>query len=150
MRRYFEDFSIGETWTSRAVTLTENDITRYAREYDPQPMHADPEKAAAGRFGTVIASGWQIAALSMRLFVEAGGYGETPMVGLGIDELRWRRPVRPGDTLRVTREVIGTEPHKKRPEYGIVRTKVTVSNQNDEAVMTLVSLGQVPCRPGET
>lgn len=150
MRRYFEDFSIGETWTSRPVTLTEDDITRYAREYDPQTIHTDPAKAAAGRFGTVIASGWQIAALSMRLFVEAGGYGKTPMVGLGIDELRWRKPVRPGDTLCVTREVIGTERHKTRPEYGVVRTKVTVSNQNKEAVMTLVSLGQVPCRPSET
>lgn len=146
-RRYFEDFAIGETWTSKSVILTEDDIVRYAREHDPQPIHTDPEKAAAGRFGTVIASGWQIAALSMRVFVEAGGYGETPMVGLGIDELRWRRPVRPGDTLRVTRKVIGTEIHKTRPEFGIVRTQVRVLNQTDETVMSLISLGQVPCRP---
>jgi acyl dehydratase len=149
VRRYFEDFTIGETWTSKPLTLTEHHIVRYAREYDPQPIHTDPEKAAGGRFGTVIASGWQIAALSMRLFVEAGGYGETPMVGLGIDELRWRRPVRPGDTLRVTREVVATDRHNTRPEFGIVRTKVTVSNQEGEAVMTLISLGQVPCRSAE-
>ncbi len=147
MRRYFEDFSIDETWVSKTVTLSEDEIIRYARENDPQPIHTDPEKAAAGRFGTVIASGWQIAALSMRLFVEAGGYGETPMVGLGIDELRWRRPVRPGDTLQVTREVVAKERHKTRPEYGIIRTKVTVTNQDGEAVMTLVTLGQVPARP---
>lgn len=149
MRRHFEDFTIGETWKSGTVTLSEDDIIRYARENDPQPIHTDPEKAAAGRFGTVIASGWQIAALSMRLFVEAGGYGETPMVGMGIDELRWRRPVRPGDRLQVTREVIATKRHKTRPEYGIVRTKVTVTNQESEAVMTLVSLGQVPTRSAE-
>ena len=149
MRRYFEDFTIGETWESRTVELSEDDIIRYARENDPQPMHTDPEAAAAGRFGGVIASGWQIAALSMRLFVEAGGYGKTPMVGMGIAELRWRRPVRPGDRLKVTREVVSTELHKTRPEYGIVRTKVTVSNQDDEAVMTLISLGQVPTRPAD-
>ena len=147
MRRYFEDFSIGETWVSNTVTLSEDEIIRYARENDPQPIHTDPEKAAAGRFGTVIASGWQIAALSMRLFVEAGGYGETPMVGLGIDKLRWRRPVRPGDTLQVTREVVATERHKTRPEYGIIHTKVTVANQDGEVVMTLIALGQVPARP---
>ena len=129
MRRYFEDFSVGEAWTSKSVVMTEEDIIRYAREYDPQPIHTDPQKAAEGRFGSVIASGWQIAALSMRLFVESGGYGETPMVGLGIDELRWRRPV--------------------KPEFGIIRTQVTVINQNDETVMSLISLGQVPSRPAE-
>ncbi len=149
MRRYFEDFSIGETWTSKDVSLSQDDIIRYARENDPQPIHIDPEAAAAGRFGTVIASGWQVAALSMRLFVEAGGYGETPMVGLGIDELRWRRPVRPGDTLRVTREVVATERHRTRPEFGIIRTRVTMTNQDGEAVMTLFTLGQVPARPAD-
>jgi len=147
MRRYFEDFSLGEMWTSKPVTLTEEDIITYAKYYDPQPIHTDPEKAAAGRFGSVIASGWQIAALSMKLFVESGGYGETPMVGLGIDTLRWRRPVRPGDTLQVTREVVELDRHKTRPEFGIVKTQVTMTNQDGETVMTLMSLGQVPCRP---
>ncbi|MCJ8140056.1 MaoC family dehydratase [Falsirhodobacter halotolerans] len=147
VRRFFEDFTIGETWESREIELSQDDIIRYARENDPQPMHTDPEAASAGRFGGVIASGWQIAALSMRVFVEAGGYGKTPMVGMGIDELRWRRPVRPGDRLKVTREVISTEPHQKRPEFGVVRTKVTVTNQDNDVVMTLISLGQVPVRP---
>jgi acyl dehydratase len=112
-------------------------------------MHTDPEKAAAGRFGTVIASGWQIAALSMRLFIEGGGYGDTPVVGLGIDELRWRKPVRPGDVLEVTREVISAERSKSRPEFGIIRTSVTVTNQNGETVMTMIGAGQVPAQdPG--
>ena len=147
MRRYFEDFAVGEIWTSRTITLSEDEIIRYARDYDPQPMHVDPEKAAEGRFGGIIASGWQIAALSMRLFVEAGGYGETPMVGLGIEQLRWRRPVRPGDRLTTTRTVIATEPHQRRPEFGVIKTEVTVTNQDGEAVMTMIALGQVPCRP---
>ncbi len=147
MPRYLEDFEIGETWTSRPFEMTEDNIVTYARQYDPQPMHIDPEQAAKGRFGTVIASGWQIAALSMRLFLESGGYGDTPMVGLGIDELRWRKPVRPGDVLTVTREVVGVERSKTRPDFGRISTRVTVSNQDGDAVMTLLTLGQVPCRP---
>ena len=146
MPRFLEDIEIGETWVSRIYEMSEDEIISYAKQNDPQPMHIDPDYAATGRFGTVIASGWQIAALSMRLFVEGGGYGDTPIVGLGIDELRWRKPVRPGDVLKVTREVISAERSQKRPEFGHIRTKVTVSNQNDEAVMTLVTLAQIPAR----
>lgn len=147
MRRYFEDFTLGETWKSPPVEMTQEDIVTYASRYDPQPMHTDPEKAAAGRFGSVIASGWQIAALSMQLFIESGGYGETPVVGLGIDELRWRRPVRPGDTLQAIREVVELQRHKTKAEFGIIRTQVSMVNQDGELVMSLISLGQVPCRP---
>nr|WP_246573296.1 MaoC family dehydratase [Chelatococcus asaccharovorans] len=147
VRRYFEDFAIGETWASEPFTLSQDAIIGYARDYDPQPIHIDPEKAADGPFGSVIASGWQIAALSMRVFVEAGGYGETPVVGMGIDELRWRRPVRPGDRLRVVRTVVETDRSKTRPGFGVVRTQVSVTNQDDEVVMTMVSLGRVPRRP---
>lgn len=149
MRRYFEDFVIGERWVSEPMTLSEKAIIAFAREYDPQPIHTDPEIAAAGRFGSLIASGWQVAAITMRLFVQAGGYGETPMVGLGIDSLRWRRPVLPGDTLTVTRTVAETKAHKTRPEFGIVRTNISVTNQRDELVMSMVSVGQVPTRPAE-
>lgn len=149
MPRYLEDFEIGETWVSKTVEMVQEDMIAYALQNDPQPMHTDPEKAADSRFGTIIASGWMIAALSMRLFIQGGGYGDTPVVGLGIDELRWRKPVRPGDVLKVTREVISAERSKSRPEYGVIRTQVSVSNQKDETVMTLVSLGQVPARPAE-
>ena len=147
MRRYFEDFQIGETWQSKTVTLSQTDMIDYAKVYDPQPIHTDPDAASDGPFGTVIASGWQIAALSMRLFVESGGYGETPVVGMGIEHLRWRRPVRPDDRLHVTREIIATERSETKPDRGMIKTKVSVTNQNDEVVMTLVSLGQVPARP---
>lgn len=147
MQRYLEDFTLGETWTSREVVLSEEDIIRYARENDPQPIHTDPVAAAQGRFGTVIASGWQLAALSMRLFIEAGGYGDTPVIGLGIEDLRWRRPVRPGDRLQVSREVVGVEHSATRPGFGVIRTGVTMRNQKAEVVMTLTTLGQVPARP---
>ncbi len=145
--RFFEDFVIGERWTSDPVTLSEADIVAFAKANDPQPMHTDPAAAAQGRFGGLIASGWQVAALSMRLFIEAGGYGETPVVGMGIDELRWRKPVRPGDRLHVVREIVDL--CAGRPGCGIIRTKVSVINQGDEAVMTLLSMGQVPTRSAQ-
>lgn len=145
--RYLEDIAVGETWTSPEVVLSEAEIVAFARANDPQPMHTDPAAAAQGRFGGLIASGWQVAALSMRLFVQSGGYGDTPVVGLGVDELRWKRPVRPGDRLHVVREVIEARPTASRPGYGIIRTLVTVVNQDGEAVMSMVSVGQVPARP---
>ena len=86
--RYFEDFQVGEIWQSAPTPLSAEEIIAYARVNDPQPMHTDPEAAKVGPFGGLIASGFQIAALSMRVFVQAGGYGATPVVGVGIDELR--------------------------------------------------------------
>jgi Acyl dehydratase len=143
--RYFEDFAVGEVWTSREIELTEADIIAFARDNDPQPMHTDPVAAAAGRFGGLIASGWQVAALSMRLFIEAGAYGDTPVVGMGVDELRWKKPVRPGDRLHVLREIVDVR--AGRPGYGVIRTRVSVINQDGDVVMTLISMGQVPVRP---
>lgn len=144
--RLFEDFEVGETWTSREELMTKESIIAFGKANDPQPIHIDPEAAAEGRFGTIIASGWQIAALSLRLFVESGGYGKTPNVGLGVDELRWVQVVRPGDTLHVVRELLEKRRSKSRPDRGILRTKVSVRNQDGKDVMTLVSMGQVPAR----
>lgn len=146
MTRLFEDFEVGETWTSREEEFTEQSIIAFGKANDPQPIHTDPEAAAEGRFGTIIASGWQVAALSLRLFVEYGGYGKTPNVGLGVDELRWVEVVRPGDKLHVVRELLEKRRSKSRPDRGILRTKVSVRNQHGRDVMTLVSLGQVPAR----
>ena len=142
--RFFEDFTVGESWTSEPVVISEAEIIAFAKANDPQPMHTDPVAAAQGRFGGLIASGWQVAALSMRLFIEAGGFGDTPVVGMGVDELRWKKPVRPGDRLHVVREIIETRPGK--PGYGVFRTKVSVINQDGDTVMTMVSMGQVPTR----
>lgn len=144
--RLFEDFEVGEIWTSREEEITAEAIIAFAELNDPQLIHTDPEAAAAGRFGTIIASGWQVAALSLRLFVESGGYGKTPNVGLGVDELRWLAVVRPGDKLHVVRELLEKRRSKSRPDRGILRTKITVRNQKGEDVMTMISLGQVPAR----
>lgn len=146
MARYLEDFREGEVWRSGSIVISEDEIVAYAKVNDPQPIHVDPAAAEGGPFGGIIASGWQIAALSMRLFVEAGGYGDTPIVGLGIDELRWRQVVRPGDSLRCTRELVEVRRSASKPDRGVIRTRVTVLNQRDEAVMTYYALGQVRAR----
>lgn len=147
-RRYFEDFKVGETWESAPTPVSAEEIITFGSNFDPQPMHTDAAKAADGAFQGLVASGWHIAALSMKVFVQAGGYGETPVVGLGIDELRWRAPVRAGDVLTVHREVAELRRSDSNPKHGIVRTRVTVRNQDGTVVMTLVTAGRVPTREG--
>ncbi len=122
-------------------------MVAYGLANDPQPMHTDPELAKNGPFGGLIASGWQIAALSMRVFVQSGGYGKTPVIGMGIDQLRWRKPVRPGDVLTVEREVVEILRSESQPDRGTIQTQVSVRNQAGEIVMTLLTLGRVPARP---
>lgn len=146
--RLFDDFQIGDLWQSPPVVVTADEIVAYAREFDPQPMHTDPVRAAAGPFKALIASGWHIASISMREFHRAGGYGTTPTVGLGIDELRWQRPVRAGDTITVSREVVELRRSASSPGHGIVRTRVTVRNQAGETAMSFLSSARVPCREG--
>ena len=144
--RYLEDFRVGERWQSRPVSLSEDEILAFGRANDPQPMHVDPAHGAAGPFGSIIASGWQVAILSMRVFIEAGGYGDTPMLGMGIDELRWLKPVRPGDVLTVEREVVEVRRSESRPDRGTVRTRVVVRNEAGEPVLSLYSIGRIPAR----
>lgn len=144
--RHFEDFQLGETWTSPPTRITAEEILAFGRAYDPQPMHVDPEAARQGPFGSLTASGWMIASISMRVFVESGGYGKTPLVGLGIDELRWQRPVRPGDVLVFTREVAELRRSASSPGHGIVRTRVTARNQDHETVMSLITAARIAAR----
>jgi len=145
--RYLEDFQVGERWQSRPVSLSEDEIIAFGRANDPQPMHTDLEHGAASPFGSIIASGWQVALLSMRVFIDAGGYGKTPMLGMGIDELRWLKPVRPGDVLTVEREVVEVKRSESRPDRGTVRTRVIVRNEAGEPVLSLYSIGRIPARP---
>jgi acyl dehydratase len=144
--RYFDDIQPGDTWSSEPVAITAEEIIDFGSKYDPQPMHTDPERATRGPFGALIASGWHIAAVSMRVFVQSGGYGKTPVVGLGIDELRWQQPVKAGDVLTFTREVIEARRSASSPSHGIVRTKVTARNQRGETVMSLLTAARVATR----
>lgn len=147
--RFFEDFTVGETWRSPAFPVSAEEIIAFAREFDPQPMHTDPAAAERSPFQGLVASGWHIASMAMRAFVQSGGYGATPMVGLGIDELRWQAPVRPGDVLTVERQVFELRRSASSPAHGIVRTRVTVRKQDGQVAMSLVSAGRVPTRAGQ-
>src|SRR6185369_1160865 len=114
--RYFEDYPPGAVFEGGGIAVSEAEIVEFARKYDPQAMHTDPEAAAGGYFGGLIASGWHTAAVMMRLFVEHFLSPASSIASPGIDEVRWLRPVRPGDVLNLRVTVIATERSRSRPE----------------------------------
>ncbi len=144
--KYLEDVSVGDILAGPPIEVTEAEVVAFGRAYDPQPFHTDAVAARDGAFGGLIASGWHVAALVMRQLVEMRPYGATPMLGMGIDELRWLHPVRPGDRLEVRREVVAVTRSRSKPDRGLVRTAVTVTNQDAVTVMTMIGVGQMPAR----
>lgn len=146
--RYLEDFEIGQVFDGRnRVRVDAADIVRFAAEYDPQSFHLDEAAARRSVFDGLAASGWHTAALTMRLLVDgdldiAGG-----LIGLGFEELRWPRPVRPGDELRVRSEVLEKRESKSRPGQGLLKMRNATLNQRDEPVQVSVGTLIVPCRP---
>jgi acyl dehydratase len=130
------------------VTVTEQQILEFSRKFDPQPMHADPQAAAAGPFKGLIASGWHTGALVMRLVVDANPLGDLPLLGLGVDGIEWPQPVRPGDTLQVEMEVMSIRPSKSDPTHGIVKIKSTARNQHGEVVYVVTPNCWVSRRTG--
>jgi acyl dehydratase len=147
MNRYLEDLAPGDKFHTAAVTVTEVDIIEFASRFDPQPMHTDPIASARGPFGGLIASGWHTAALVMGMTAAARPFGEVPVLGLGVEELRWPQPVRPGDTLRVTLEVESVRPSGSNPGYGIVGFRSSTFNQRGELVFLVRPNCWVPRRP---
>jgi acyl dehydratase len=141
---YLNDLEIGQCWSGGPITMGEADIIRFAEEFDPQPMHVDKEAAAAGRFGGLIASGWHVASRVMRDFVDKAPFGDTPMLGLKVDDLQWRHPVRPGDVLSITREVVDISASRSKPDRGVLTMRMTVTNQEGAIVMTFLNLIQMP------
>ena len=145
--RYLDDFAVGQTFGSGRLVVEEARIKTFAAEFDPQPFHIDAEAARQSLFGGLAASGWHTAALTMRLLVESEMKPIGGIIGAGCDELRWPRPVRPGDELRVESEVLEVRPSKSRPEQGIIKVRTTTLNQNGEAVQIFVGNLVVPRRP---
>lgn len=143
---YLDDLSVGQSWQGGPIEMREDDILRFAREYDPQPMHMDPDAAQQGRFAGLIASGWHVASLVMRDFVDRAPLGDTPLLGLKVDELHWRAPVRPGDVLSVKREIMAVTPSQSKPDRGTILMLMTVSNQDNAVVMSFLNLIQIPTR----
>lgn len=146
-RRYLEDLKVGEKWTSEKMTIDADDIIEFGRKFDPQPFHTDAEAAKASPFGGLVASGWHLAAVAMKLCVRARLFGETPIVGLGADELRWLLPVRPGDIVYVERELVEITTIPDKPKRGIAKGRIDLRNQRDELVMRLYGLTSIPRRP---
>ena len=135
--RYFEDFTVGEIVELGSVQISPTEIIAFAEQFDPQPLHVDPARAEESVFGGLIASGWHTAGLYMRLFAE-GVLNRVPSFGSpGIDQLRWLRPVRPGDTLRARFTVLEARPSRSRPDRGIVRSRGEMINQHGEVAMSL-------------
>ena len=146
MVEWFDDLKVGMRFKGEAVTVSKDDITRFAREYDPQPFHLDEEAAKKTVFRGLAASGWHTAAIAMRLATECRPFGRHPLLGAGVDDLRWLKPVRPGDTLRLEGEVIELLPSRSKPQ-GVARVRWTLYDQHGEAVYTFIPIAIVPTRP---
>jgi acyl dehydratase len=146
MIEWFDDLAVGMRFKSGEVTVTESDIKRFATEFDPQPMHLDDTAARQTIFKGLAASGWHTAAIAMNLAVQIRPFGPHPLVGLGVDELRWMAPVRAGDILHLEGEVMSLTPSRTKPQ-GIALVKWTAYNQTGEAVYTFTPIAIVPRRP---
>ena len=145
---YFEDLQVGADTYFGSYEVTREEVLEFARKYDPQPFHLSDEEAAKTHFGRLAASGWHTCAMTMAVIArhvvdeEQAGLGSP-----GVDELRWLKPVYPGDTLHVRGEIIETRPSRSKPEIGSFRTRTTVTNQDDVPVMTFVSIVLMRRRP---
>ena len=138
--KYFEDVMVGETDFLGTHTITEEEIMAFAKRYDPQPFHTDPDAAKGTIFGGLIASGWHTCAIMMRLSVETARRNRAVTTGSpGVDSCRWLNPVRPGDTLAGRAEVLETWPSRSKP-IGFVRSRVEMLNQHNEVVLSLVGI----------
>lgn len=144
---YFEDLAVGRVYATASVDVTAEEVIAFAHRYDPQPFHTDAAAAEKSVFRGLVASGWMTAALTMRLMVTGQfGFG-SGAIGLGVETLQWPRPVRPGDTLGGSVEVLAARESKSQPEHGIVKLRTTTTNQHGETVQVLVSNVLVPRRP---
>jgi acyl dehydratase len=147
--RWLEDMKVGETRRLGSRSLTEDEIIAFARQFDPQPFHIDREAAKTSHFGGIVASGWHSAATMMRIVVDAamaegpGGFIGSP----GFEDLRWLKPVRPGDTLNVTTTITDVVPSTTKPDRGVVHTRYEVTNQHGDLVLTMHGKGMCLRRP---
>ena len=146
--QYFEDLEVGAETYFGSYDVTREEILEFARKYDPQPFHLSDEEAAKTHFGRIAASGWHTCAMTMA--VVARHVVDDEQAGLGspgIDDLRWRRPVYPGDTLHVQGKIVEKTPSRRKPHRGSFRSEMVVTNQDDQPVMTFTSIVLIRRRP---
>jgi acyl dehydratase len=145
--QFYEDIAVGVTQSYGHYEVTREEVIEFASKYDPQPFHLDDEAAAQTHFGRLSASGWHTCAMTMSMLVEHLKANRQASLGSpGVDQLRWKKPVYPGDTLRCESEVIEKRRSASRPDMGIFKSRVTIFNQNDEPVMEMVSNGLIRTR----
>src|SRR5215208_3221605 len=139
--RYFEDLEVGVETEFGTYLVTREEILEFARKYDPQPFHLSDEAAAKTHFGRLAASGWHTCAMTMAVLARYSVRNEQAGLGSpGVDELRWLKPVYPGDTLHVSGKIIAKTPSRSKPHIGSFRTQTTVTNQDGVPVMTFISI----------
>jgi acyl dehydratase len=144
--RYFEDYLPGSIHEFGSIAVVESEMIDFARRFDPQPFHTDPEAAKESPFGGLIASGWFTASTAMRLLVDNYIPRVASLGSPGVDEVRWRKPVRPGDTLSIRVTVLESKLSRSKPNQGTVRHYIEVLNQSREVVMTWKGMGMYRCR----
>jgi acyl dehydratase len=140
--RYLEDLRVGEKTLTGSVTVTQAEMLDFSRQFDPQAIHTDPNVE-----GGIIASGWHTGALVMRLVADAKPLGSLPILGMGVDNMAWPLPVRPGDTIQVETEVLAIRPSNSKPTHGIVKLRSAARNQKGEVVFVVTPNVWVPRRP---
>ncbi|PJI37502.1 MaoC family dehydratase [Ferrovibrio sp.] len=145
--RWFEDYTVGEVIRADGVTVSEAEILSFAFTYDPQPFHLDRLAAEASPYGGLIASGWQTGLLGFRMLLQAGLLGKGSMGSPGLDEIRWFKPVRPGDTLFGRASIEDKRESASKPDRGIVKMKYWIENQKGETVMSFFGTQMVLKRP---
>jgi acyl dehydratase len=145
--RYFEDYIEGESHDLGTIAVEAEEIIAFAKRFDPQPFHVDPEAAKRTQFGGLIASGWHTASLTMRLFADHYLTQVASLASPGLDELRWLKPVRPGDTLSARATVLKAAPSKSKPDRGAVTSLVETFNQAGEQVMSFKCVNFIARRP---
>ena len=149
--RYLEDYAIGQVYGSGVAKVEADRMTSFASEFDPQPFHLSDEEAAKTYFGRIAASGWHTCAMTMAVIARHVVAGKQAGLGApGVDELRWLKPVYPGDTLTVRGRIVDATPSRSKPEIGSIRTQTTVTNQDDVPVMTFTSIVLMRRRPGRS
>jgi acyl dehydratase len=147
--RYLEDFAAGQVFNTGRLRVEREQITDFAKKFDPQPFHLDEAAALKSPFRGLAASGWHTAGMTMRLMVEGEFKPVGGILGVGFEELSWSRPVRPGDELHSKSEILEVRPSKSRPDRGLLRVRTTTFNQNDEPVMSFTGNLLVPRRPAD-
>jgi len=146
--KYFEDLEIGAETDFGSYEVTREEVLEFARKYDPQPFHLSDDEAAKTHFGRIAASGWHTAAMTMAVIArKVVGDEQAGLGSPGIDELRWLKPVYPGDTLHVRGKIVDKTPSRSKPDMGSFRTETTVTNQDDVPVMRFTSIVLIRRRP---